>query len=525
MKQPISLLAVLVLVAACSKGAPPPAYEAVTIGKRDITVTAQAAGAINPDTIVDVKSRASGEITDLAVETGQLVRRGELLARVDRRVPQNRVSQAEAAAEVARARLRNAEAQLRRATELFASRAITEQELESTTLDVANAKASVISTGIDLENAKIALDDTEVRAPITGTIIAQNVSRGTVISSPVSDVGGGTVLLKMADLALVQVKTFVDETDIGKLRVGLAANVTVDAYPNRPFQGEILKIEPQADTIQNVTVFPVLVRIDNKDGLLKPGMSANVRIGVGDRRDVIAVPNAALRTERDVASAAGVLGINEADLKTMLDAAKAAAEPPAGTPSPDGSLELQGRGGSPGDAKPVTGAPASEARERGRSGQDSQPGAAAARGAAGGQSGAAVAQRGGAGGQTGGMSGMSSGRSGGRGGSRDAMSGGTYIVFILRDGKPTTTYIKTGLTDLDYSEVKSGLAEGDQVLLLPSASLIQGQQNLQQRMSRMGTGLPGQTTQQQTTQPQATQQQGKAPTGGPPAAAGRPGGR
>ena len=502
MKHPIRLLTALALVAACSKKAPAPAYEAVTIGKRDITVTAQAAGAINPDTIVDVKSRASGEITELAVETGQLVRRGTLLARVDRRVPQNRVSQAEAAAEVAQARFRNAEAQLRRAKELFASRAITEQELETTTLDVANSRASVISTSIDLENAKIALEDTEVRAPITGTIIAQNVSRGTVISSPVSDVGGGTVLLKMADLALVQVKTYVDETDIGKLRVGLAANVMVDAYPNRPFQGEILKIEPQADTIQNVTMFPVLVRIDNKDGLLKPGMSANVRIGVGDRRDVIAVPNAALRTEKDVASAAGVLGINETDLKTMLEAAKAAAEPPAGTPSPDGAGELQGKGGVP-----VTEAPPAD---RGRSGQGSQPGAAAARGATGGQTGGMPPAAGTAG----------RGGRGGRGGG-DAMSGGTYIVFILRDGKPVTTYIMTGLTDLDYSEVKSGLAEGDQVLLLPSASLIQGQQNLQQRMSRMGTGLPGQTTQQQ----QTTTQQGKAPTGGAPAGGGRPGGR
>ena len=496
MKHRIRSLAVLALVVAtaCKKEEPAPVYEAVAIGKRDIIVTAQAAGAINPDTIVDVKSRASGEITDLAVETGQLVRRGALLARVDRRVPQNRVSQAEAAAEVATARLRNAEAQLRRAKELFASRAITEQELETTTLDVANSKASVISSTIDLENAKIALEDTEVRAPINGTIIAKNVERGTVISSPVSDVGGGTVLLKMADLTLVQVKTFVDETDIGKLRVGLEANVTVDAYPNRPFKGELLKIEPQADTIQNVTMFPVLVRIDNKDGLLKPGMSANVRIGVGERRDVIAVPNAALRTERDVASAAAVLGLGEADFKTMLEAAKAAAAPPAGTPSPDGALELQGKGGAPAEAKPAT-----------------DPKAAAAPGTTG--------QRGGAGGQTG-RGGNGGGRGGRGGGNSDAFSGGTYIVFVQRDGKPTPVYIKTGLTDLDYSEVKSGLKEGDMVLMLPSASLIQGQQNLQNRMKSMSGGLPGQSN---TAAPAAG---GAGKGGATPAAGGaKPGGR
>ncbi len=480
MTQSIRLLAALLLLAACKKEAPAPVYEAVTIGKRDIIVTAQAAGAINPDTIVEVKSRASGEITELTVETGTLVRRGALLARIDRRVPQNRVSQAQAAADVAQARLRNAEAQLRRATELFASRAITEQELETTTLDVANSKAAVISSTIDLENAKIALEDTEVRAPINGTIIAKNIERGAVISSPVSDVGGGTVLLKMADLTLVQVKTFVDETDIGKLRVGLEANVTVDAYPNRPFRGELLKIEPQADTIQNVTMFPVLVRIDNKDGLLKPGMSANVRIGVGERLGVLAVPNAALRTERDVASAAGVLGIAEDVFKGMLEAAKVAAAPPNVTPSPDGGAELPSAQGTA-STSPSAGAPGG------------------ARGGAGGQGG-------------------QGGRGGRRGG--DAMSGSKYIVFVLRDGKPEPVYVQTGLTDLDYSEVKSGLNEGDQVLLLPSASLIQGQQNLQQRMNRMSGGLPGQTTTQQ--------QGGKAPTtgGAAPAAGGaRPGGR
>lgn len=487
MKHSIRLLAVLALLSACKKEEPVPVYEAVTIGKRDIIVTAQAAGAINPDTIVEVKSRASGEITDLAVETGQLVRRGELLARVDRRVPQNRVSQAQAAAEVAQARLRNAEAQLRRATELFASRAITEQELEGTTLDVANSRAAVISSTIDLENAKIALEDTEVRAPINGTIIAKNVERGAVISSPVSDVGGGTVLLKMADLTLVQVKTFVDETDIGKLRVGLEANVTVDAYPNRPFKGELLKIEPQADTIQNVTMFPVLVRIDNKDGYLKPGMSANVRIGVGERLNVLSVPNAALRTERDVTSAAGVLGISEEAFKPMLEAAKAAAEPPAVTPSPDGGVELPAKAGAPaGDAKAA-------------------PAAGAQRGAGG----AAMDGRGGNGGQM-----------GGRGGSRgDAMSGGKFIVFVLRDDKPTPVYVQTGLTDLDYSEVKSGLNEGDQVLLLPSASLIQGQQNLQNRMKSMSGGLPGQSN--TSTTPAAPAGRG----GAAPATGGRPGGR
>ena len=146
------------------------------------------------------------------------------------------------------------------------------------------------------------MDDTDVLAPISGTIIAKNVERGQVISSPTRDVSGGTVLLTMADLSLVQVRTLVDETDIGKIRPGLHATVAVASYPNQPFEGDVLKIEPMAETQQNVTMFPVLIRIPNTDGLLRPGMNAEVEINIGSRQGVLAFPNAALRTDRDVGS-------------------------------------------------------------------------------------------------------------------------------------------------------------------------------------------------------------------------------
>src|SRR5690606_10109438 len=122
-------------------------------------------------------------------------------------------------------------------------------------------------------------------------------------------------------------------TDIGKLRAGMEARVTVEAFPNRPFIGEVIKIEPQADTISNVTMFPVLVRINNRDGLLKPGMNAEVNIAVGSASGVLAVPNAALRTQRDAASAASVLGIPEDEMTRMLEASAAQPTPTAGDTS------------------------------------------------------------------------------------------------------------------------------------------------------------------------------------------------
>jgi HlyD family secretion protein len=259
-------------------------------------------------------------------------------------------------------------------------------------------------------------------------------------------VSGGTTLLQMADLNLVQVRTLVDETDIGKVQPGQHATITVDAYPNRPFDGTVLKIEPQAQTEQNVTVFPVLVRIQNQDGLLRPGMNTEVEIHIGSREGVPTVPNAALRTQRDVASAAQVLGLSTDEVQRQLAAQTAQSESSAGATAGAGA------GG--------TGTRDSASRSRG------QAGAAA-----------------GAGRRTRGT---------------DA-TGGRYIVFAKRNGVPTPVWIRTGLTDLDYSEVLSGLTLGDSVYVLPSASLVQSQQDMQRRMNQVtgGGAVPG--MRQQTT--------------------------
>lgn len=450
------IMFLLLALAACHKAPPPLVYQAVPVQRRDIIVTAQASGAINPDTVVDVKSKASGEILDVKVSTGDVVKHGTLIVQVDQRIPANDVAQAQAALQVDSAQLANAVAQFNREKELYAARAVTQQEMEQAQLAVAVAKAAAVRDDVALQNAKIALGDTQVLAPITGTVISEAVQRGTVISSPTSSASGGTVILRMADLSLVQVKTWVDETDVGKLHPGQQADVTMAAYPNGPFKGEVLKIEPQADTIQNVTMFPVDIRIDNKDGLLKPGMNADVRIAVGSATNVLAVPNAALRTEKDVASAGVVLGINPTDLQTMLtEARKTFADQTVATSDTGAQTQLPNPNG------------AAAASDTGR--------AARGRGA----SGSAETQGGGR------------GKRDGRGGS-DYGPGGRYIVFALKHGVAQPVYIRTGLTDLDYSEVKIGLSEGDSVLLLPSASLVQSQQQLQERIGRI-SGLPGQT--------------------------------
>jgi HlyD family secretion protein len=255
----------------------------------------------------------------------------------------------------------------------------------------------------------------------------------------------------MADLGLVQVRTLVDETDIGKIRVGQQASVTVDAFPMRPFEGAVLKIEPQAQTEQNVTMFPVLVRIDNREGLLRPGMNSEVEIHVGQREEVLAVPNSALRTLRDVGSAAQVLGLSPERVRQDL-----AARRPGNRSALAASAGRSREGGSDGRAEGIDTARAVARRER-----------------------------------------------------PDASFGGRYIVFVKRAGAPQPVWIRTGLTDLDYSEVVDGLAANDSVLILPSASLVQEQQESQQRVNRItgGGGVPG--MQQQAKPPGGARTEGR----------------
>jgi HlyD family secretion protein len=294
----------------------------------------------------------------------------------------------------------------------------------------------------------------------------------------------------MANLDTVQVRSLVDETDIGKIQPGLAVTISVDAYPNRPFEGEVLKIEPQAVTQQNVTMFPVLVRIANREGLLKPGMNAEVEMHVGRRDGVLAIPNAALRTQRDVGSAASVLGLNLEDVNRQLAQVR---------DSNGGSASLGGNTGrdsaaAGGERRLPDGVTREQMDALFQKMRNGGPSALSAEEQA--LLGRMRSSFGGQGGNRNGGAGRTSGQN-------TALFGGAYIVFVLKNGQPTPVNIRTGLTDLDYSEVRDGLAAGDTVLILPSASLVAAQEESRERLSRMNQGLPG------------VQQQGTIPAGTP----------
>jgi hypothetical protein len=378
-----------------------------------------------------------------------------------------------------------------------------------------------------------------VKAPVTGTILSKSVEPGTVIQSTTQAVSGGTTLMQMADLTNVQIRTRVDETDIGKVQPGMPTKVTVAAYPNQPFDGIVLKVEPQAVVEQNVTMFSVLIKIANREGLLKPGMNADVKIRIANRDSVAAVPTAALRADTDVPTSAKMLGIDEAQLRKQIWPDAKAVEQggitkntvtlPNGReiPLPDGV-----------DAVAVK-----ALMEKRRAGQELSEAERAlmrkvfqSAGFGGGQGGGGFAGGGGPGGGGGGQAaGGGGGRAGGggfgggqpggfpgggfpgggfpggggfAGGGGNATGaaparpsyyqfGGDYWVIVLRNAQPVPISVKTGLTDLEYSEIVSGLEPGDRVLLLPSSSLFDQQERLQQFISSRFSSTPFQQNQNQ----------------------------
>ncbi|MDF2771220.1 MAG: efflux transporter, family, subunit [Geminicoccaceae bacterium] len=317
----LGLAAAAATFAACSgKKAASVPIPTAAIERRDIVVDASATGAVEPINVVEVKSKASGQITAMPVETGTMVKPGDLIVQLDTRDVKNQYDQAVADVRAAEARLQVSEAQKKRSDDLFESRIITAQEHETAALDYANAQAQVVRARTNLDLAQQRLEDATVRAPIAGTIIEKTVSLGQVITSGTNSLGGGTTLVKMADLNQVRVRALVTEADIGTIRAGLAATVTVDAYPDRPFRGAVEKIEPQAVVQQSVTMFPVLVTLSNLEGLLKPGMNGEVSILIDRRDDVLAVPNDAIRTMREAATAATALGLNPDSVQAAIRA-------------------------------------------------------------------------------------------------------------------------------------------------------------------------------------------------------------
>jgi HlyD family secretion protein len=478
-----------------------------TVDRRTIVLDATASGAVEPINVVEVKSKSSGQITKMTVETGSLVSPNELLVQLDTRDVQNQYDQSEADLNAAEARLQVSEAQRKRSDDLFRQRIVTAQENETAQLDYANAQAAVIRARTSLDLAKQRLEDATVRAPVAGTIIEKTVSLGQVITSATSAFGGGTTLLKMADLSKVRMRALFNETDIGAVQPGQEATVIVDAYPDRPFKGIVEKIEPQAVVQQSVTMFPVLINLANRDGLLKPGMNGEASVLVDRREDVLAVTNDAVRTTREAPMLAGSLGLDGDSVSAKIQA-QMASMGGGGRPGGEGAPNV---GGPPGGMRRMMqGEVALPPQQGDAASRPSRPAQGTRPSATGGASGGRPAQRGGA------------PTAAAQGGTAVPQPQGEFpmrsrtrsaVVFVKAGETFEPRVVRLGLGNFDYTEVVSGLEEGDQVALLGAAAIQVARDSSNARFRQMtGGGMPGM---QKTQTPAAGASGSAAPAGRP----------
>ncbi len=266
--------------------------EEIVRGSLSLTVSAN--GVIQPINKVEVKSKGSGQIVHLNFEEGQSVRKGALLLLLDQTTTRNDYNQAAADLELQQATVEQQENNFRRVAELFRKNMVSQQELDQAKVARVSAKSQLVKAKAALSSAAERLRDTRIVAAVSGLILSKNVEVGQIISSGVSNVGGGTLIATIADMAEVDVQTNIDEVDIGKISVGQSAQVVADAYPDDKFTGRIERIAPLGSTTQNVTTFSVIVRVKNISGKLKAGMSASVDIAIFDRANVLLIPNDAL---------------------------------------------------------------------------------------------------------------------------------------------------------------------------------------------------------------------------------------
>lgn len=302
------------------------AQRTVTVRLGDLVEAASLTGRIEPEVMVEIKSRTSGEVVEVAVDVGARVKAGELLVRLDPADENRAVSQAEAALAAAEARLAKAQASLgiarlqaAEARSKFEARRsgldgnviskedlriaqsnweIAEGTVESLLADTQGAEADRQAAKLNLEQARIRLAETTILAPIGGTVLSVQIEKGTIIASGITNIAGGTALMTLGDLSSLYVVGSLDEADVGRVDEGQDALARVDAYPGRVFTGRVKTLAPLGVETSSIVTFDLDVQItDPEFYLLRPGMSVDLEVITSRSRNVLLVPVAAIFSE------------------------------------------------------------------------------------------------------------------------------------------------------------------------------------------------------------------------------------
>ena len=262
------------------------------VQRGDIEVSVTATGTLQAVTTVLVGSQVSGTISSLYADFNDNVRKGQILAQLDPNFLKAQVTQAEADLEKSQASSNLAQREYERAQSLFDRDMISESDRDASQAKLEQAKADVKSSEANVERLKTNLNYSTIVSPIDGVVISRDVDVGQTVAASLS---APTLYTIAQDLTKMEVKTSVDEADIGKVKDGLRARFTVDAYPDLKFDATVKQIRLSPQIESNVVSYAVILDVFNPDLLLKPGMTANVTIEIDHRENVLKIANSALR--------------------------------------------------------------------------------------------------------------------------------------------------------------------------------------------------------------------------------------
>jgi HlyD family secretion protein len=358
------------------------------ISRGEIIDTVASTGALQAVTTVQVGSQVSGNISQLNADFNTIVKKGQVIARLDpslldaqllqvrANLTQTQANLIKAQSDLDRTKVQLVDAQTKyaRAKELAAKNLLPLSELDSAKVAVDTAQAamqsqqatitqvsaSVKQSEASVSQAQVNLDHTVITAPIDGIVIQRSVDVGQTVAASMS---APTLFIIAADLTKMQVNASVDESDVGRIRPGQNVTFRVDAYPGQQFDGTVGQVRLQPKVVQNVTTYETIINVPNPELKLKPGMTANLRVQIARRDDVIRVPNAALRFRPTT------------DIFTALNQ----------TPPPEAQFTGGGRGGGRGRGGPggdagtgaAAGQPASQTPAGGAPPAAGQPAASA----------------------------------------------------------------------------------------------------------------------------------------------------
>jgi HlyD family secretion protein len=272
-----------------------------TVSVGEVRRSISASGSLKPVSLVDVGTQISGTIRALHVDYNAEVKAGQVLAQLDPSLLDADLAQVQAQQRSAQTQYELAQTRLARSSQLYSQGFIARAEVDEANAAVRSAKASVDQFGAAVSRAAKNRSNAQIVSPVSGTVVAREVQVGQTVAASLQT----PVLFRIAkDLRDMQIEMNVSEADVGFMKDGQAVRFTVDAYPERSFTGSVHQVRNNPITQQNVVTYTVIVRTRNEDLALRPGMTAYVSVIVGERQQVVRVPNAALRYEPAVASKA-----------------------------------------------------------------------------------------------------------------------------------------------------------------------------------------------------------------------------